>query len=297
MNTTVICRLIPALILTVAASIAFGQAESLTDVIRAIEGKLDARIGVAVNILASDMSWEYRSDERFPLSSTFKPIACAALLHRVDAGQDNLERKVYYAEEELVTYSPVTQNRWGPAGMTLSELCEATITVSDNTAGNLILEAIGGPAAVTGFARVAGDELTRLDRWETALNEAIPGDVRDTTTPAAMAYLLETLLFGDLLTLDSRNRLKHWLQGNKVGDALLRAGIPRDWEIGDKTGAGGYGSRSVAAVMWPPNGDPVIATIYITETDSSFEERNAAIADIGRAIAKALLNYENPDCC
>lgn len=283
--------------LTVAASVAFGQAESLTDVIRAIEGKLDARIGVAVNILASDMSWEYRSDERFPLSSTFKPIACAALLHRVDAGQDNLERKVYYAEEELVTYSPVTQNRWRPAGMTLSELCEATITVSDNTAGNLILEAIGGPAAVTGFARVAGDELTRLDRWETALNEAMPGDVRDSTTPAAMAYLLETLLFGDLLTVDSRNRLKDWLEGNKVGDALLRAGIPRDWEIGDKTGAGGYGSRSVAAVMWPPNGDPVIATVYITETDSSFDERNAAIADIGRAIAKALLNYENPDCC
>jgi len=297
MNTTVICRLIPALMLTVAASVAFGQAESLTDVIRAIEGKLDARIGVAVNILASDMSWEYRSDERFPLSSTFKPIACAALLHRVDAGQDNLERKVYYAEEELVTYSPVTQNRWRPAGMTLSELCEATITVSDNTAGNLILEAIGGPAAVTGFARVAGDELTRLDRWETALNEAMPGDVRDSTTPAAMAYLLETLLFGDLLTVDSRNRLKDWLEGNKVGDALLRAGIPRDWEIGDKTGAGGYGSRSVAAVMWPPNGDPVIATVYITETDSSFDERNAAIADIGRAIAKALLNYENPDCC
>ncbi len=297
MNTAVICRLIPALMLTVAASVAFGQAESLTDLIRTIEEKLDARIGVAVNILASDMRWEYRSDERFPLSSTFKPIACAALLHRVDAGQDRLERTVYYAEEELVTYSPVTQDRWGPAGMTLSDLCEATITVSDNTAGNLVLEAIGGPAAVTGFARIAGDELTRLDRWETALNDAIPGDVRDTTTPAAMAYLLETLLFGDLLTLDSRNRLKVWLQGNKVGDALLRAGIPRDWEIGDKTGAGGYGSRSVVAVMWPPNGDPVIATIYITETDSSFDERNAAIADIGRAIAKALLNYENPDCC
>jgi len=270
------------------AGSAFGQGEELVIRIENIESKLNARIGVSVRVVNSKTSWEYNADDRFPMSSTFKTIACAALLHRVDAGLERLDRVVTFTKEDLVIYSPATEYRAGTTGMTLAELCEATITLSDNTAGNLILGAIGGPLALTRFVRSIGDEYTQLNRWETDLNEAVPGDVRDTTTPNAMASLLEGLIFGEILSVDSRSTLEDWLKRNSVGDALLRAGIPEDWEIGDKTGAGGYGSRSIAAVMWPPSGNPIVATVYITETEASFEDRNTAIADIGRAIADVI---------
>lgn len=289
-NSGCIFRSTAALVLFLATSSVVGQSEGLVEFIELTEAKLDARIGVTVNALGSELSWEYNSNDRFPMSSTFKTIACAALLHRIDEGLDQLDRVVTFNEEELVTYSPITEARSGDNGMTLAELCEATITLSDNTAGNLVLSAIGGPKGFTDFARSIGDDVTQLDRWETDLNEALPGDLRDTTTPNAMAALLEELLVGDTLSVSSRNQLESWLRGNVVGDALLRAGIPNDWEIGDKTGAGGYGSRSIAAIMWPPSGSPIISAIYITETDASFEDRNLAIAQIGRAIANAVSN-------
>jgi len=253
-----------------------------------LEDQLQARIGVTVYDLETDEQVEHHGNDRFPMSSTFKTLACAALLHRVDTNQDSLQRRITFKNDTLVSYSPVTENYIGEVGMTLSQLCEATITMSDNTAGNLVLDAIGGPKGLTQFLRSLGDDVTRLDRWETDLNESLPGDARDTTSPNAMVATLNTLLFGDGLSTESQAQLKTWLRGNAVGDALLRAGIPSDWSIGDKTGAGGFGSRSIAAVMWPPNRRPIITTIYITETTASFEERNAAIADIGKAIARAV---------
>ena len=262
-----------------------GQDDQLIDLIQQVEAQLDARVGVTVVVHDSDLRWEYQADHRFPMSSTFKTLACAALLARVDAGEAQLDRIVRFSKTDLVEYSPVTESKADTAGMTLGELCAATIAISDNTAGNLVLQAIGGPAALTLFVRSLGDDITRLDRWETELNEAVPGDSRDTTTPNAMARLLEELLFGTALSVAAQAQLVTWLKANTVGDALLRAGIPEDWQIGDKTGAGGYGSRSIAAVMWPPIGSPVIATIYITETEASFAARNAAIASIGRALA------------
>lgn len=276
--------------LMLLTSNAFGQDRDLLHLIRSTESALNARVGVTVNVLDSDLNWEYGGNDRFPMSSTFKTIACAALLFRVDSGQEQLNRLIEFTEEDLVSYSPVTESKAGAPGMTLAELCEATITVSDNTAGNLILKAIGGPEALTQFTRSLGDEFTQLNRWETELNEAVPGDLRDTTTPNAMAGLLTKLIFGDKLSMESRTQLETWLKNNQVGDALLRAGIPDNWEIGDKTGAGGYGSRSIAAVMWPPGSNPIITTIYITETDASFDDRNAAIAELGKAIVSAVSN-------
>lgn len=267
----------------------FAQGEEVLSFLADIEYSLDARLGVTIDVVDSSSKWEYRSDERFPMSSTFKTIACAALLSRSDAGLENMNRKVSITEQDLVTYSPITETKLGSQTMTLAELCEATITMSDNTAGNLVLDAIGGPQALTEYVRALGDEYTQLNRRETALNEAAPGDLRDTTTPNAMANLLEQLIFGDVLSASSRDRLASWLKGNAVGDDLLRAGIPEAWEIGDKTGAGGYGSRSIAAVMWPPAQNPIIATIYITETDATFAERNEAIAKIGEEIARMIM--------
>lgn len=253
-----------------------------------IESRLDARIGVAVLDTQTGRRWEYRADERFPMSSTFKAMACGAMLSRVDAGEETLDRRIRFEASDLVTYSPVTEKRTGGRGMTLAELCEATITTSDNTAGNLILKTLGGPAGLTEFMRSLGDDVTRLDRWETALNEATPGDPRDTTTPRAMTDSLHTLLFAGRLSPASRERLIAWLVANQTGDAKLRAGLPEGWRIGDKTGGGGHGTNNDVAVIWPPGSGPLIVSVYLTDSEASFEERNAAIAEIGRLVKAQL---------
>ena len=275
-----------ALCFAIFANLSFAQESDLIRTISQIEEQLKARIGVSVNVVGTDIHWKYHADDRFPMSSTFKTLACAALLQRVDAGTESLSRIVEVRAQDLVAYSPITETKVGEPGMTLAEFCYATITVSDNAAGNFVLKAIGGPEGLTQFMRSLGDEVTRLDRFETDLNEGIPGDPRDTTTPNAMAKAMETLVLGDVLSSSSKAQLETWLRGDSVADALLRAGIPATWEIGDKTGAGGYGSRAIAAIMWPPSVSPIIATIYITETEASMDERNAAIAQIGAAIAR-----------
>jgi len=276
-------------------SAGYAQSGDLIETILQIEERLDARIGVTVYVPDSGQRWQYHADDVFPMSSTFKVLACAALLNRVDVNAESLDRIVTIREEELVSYSPVTATRVGEPGMTLAELCQATLSVSDNTAGNMVLKAIGGPDGLTNFMRSIGDEVTRLDRWETELNEALPGDARDTTSPNAMAAALEKLVLGDVLSLSSRRQLQSWMLGDTVGDALLRAGIPATWEIADKTGAGGHGSRSIAAIMWPPNGKPVIATVYITETAATMDESNSAIAKIGAAIANSVARLQPED--
>ena len=221
------------------------------------------------------------------MSSTFKVLACGALLARGDAGYLERNQRVSISQSDLVTYSPVTEE-WVGQAVSLDQLCEATMRTSDNTAANKVLEALGGPEAVTTFLRSLGDEVTRLDRWETALNEATPGDPRDTTTPAAMMDSLQKLLLGDALSPSAQATLTQWLLGNEVGEPLLRAGIPDDWRIGDRTGAGGHGSRGIVAIIWPPEKKPLIAVIYITQTEASMAQRNEAIATIGSALVETL---------
>lgn len=258
--------------------------DSLVTTVERIADELEARVGFAAYDMASGQRWAYHADQRFAMSSTFKTLACAALLHRVDAGQENLDRKVSVSESDLVTYSPITEKYAGGQAMTLSDLCEAALTMSDNTAANLILRVLGGPAEVTSFARGLGDDVTRLDRWETELNEAAPGDQRDTTTPDAMVKNLQSLLLGDALSLKSRDQLRDWLERNQVADGLFRAVVPEGWIVADRTGAGGFGSRSITAIIWPPERQPIIVALYLTETDASFSERNDAIAKIGKAL-------------
>uniref|UniRef100_UPI00311CE1C6 TEM-1 Beta Lactmase Variant 80.b n=1 Tax=Escherichia coli TaxID=562 RepID=UPI00311CE1C6 len=254
--------------------------------VKDIESRLGARVGYAVLDTASGKIWEsYRADERFPMMSTFKVLACGALLSRVDAGQEQLDRRIRFRQSDLVTYSPVTEKHLDD-GMTLAELCEAAITMSDNTAGNLVLETLGGPEGLTAFLRTLGDQVTRLDRWETALNEATPGDERDTTTPAAMAATLRKLLTGDALSPASRQQLIDWMEADKVAGPLLRSALPAGWFIADKSGAGGRGSRGIVAALGPPGKPPRIVVIYLTETEATMDERNAAIAEIGAALIK-----------
>ncbi|MFC0702029.1 MULTISPECIES: class A beta-lactamase [Marinobacter] len=257
---------------------------SLIKTVERIADELGARVGFSAYDVESDQHWEYHADQRFAMSSTFKTLACAALLQRVDAGQENLDRKVSFSESDLVTYSPVTEKYAGGQALTLSDLCEAALTMSDNTAANLILRVLGGPAQVTSFARGLGDGVTRLDRWETELNEAAPSDQRDTTTPNAMVKNLQSLLLGDALSVKSRDQLRDWLERNQVADGLFRAVVPEGWIVADRTGAGGFGSRSITAIIWPPERQPIIVALYLTETEASFSKRNDAIAEIGKAL-------------
>lgn len=254
----------------------------------AIETRLGGRLGAAILDTQTGRRWSQRSGERFALTSTFKAFACAGVLARVDAGEEDLGRVITVKKSDLVTYSPVTEKHIGGGGMTLAALCRAAMTMSDNTAANMVLESLGGPEGFTAFMRAIGDTETRLDRWETALNEARPGDPRDTTTPAAAAESLHRLVLGDVLSESARRQLEEWLVGNKVGGPLLRAGLPQGWRIGDRTGAGGHGSRAIVAVIRPPGRKPVVAALYLTETGATMDERNAAIAEIGRALADTL---------
>ncbi|WP_137388011.1 class A beta-lactamase [Rhodoligotrophos defluvii] len=256
-----------------------------------IEKRLGGRLGAVVIDTATGRQWSRRANERFPLNSTFKAFACAATLARVDAGEEDLTKSITFDAKDLVTYSPVTEKRVGGKGMTLFELCDATMSMSDNSAANMVLGSLGGPQGLTSFMRSIGDDVTRLDRWETELNEATPGDLRDTTTPKAIAASFQNLLVGDVLSPRSRQQLEDWLIGNEVSGPMLRAGLPAGWRIGDRTGAGGHGSRSIVAVIWPPRRDPqkpVIAAIYMTEVQASMQDRNAAFAELGRALVQTL---------
>lgn len=283
--------LLLAAVMLAAAPLAAGplRAEdgAITETIAAVEKRLGARVGAVIIDTQSGRTWSHRAQERFPLNSTFKAFACAAVLAEVDAGKAALDQHITFTADDLVTYSPVTETRV-EAGMTLGEVCDAAMTMSDNTAGNLVIESLGGPDGVTRFMRQIGDAETRLDRTEPTLNEATPGDPRDTTTPKAAATSLRELVLGDALSPRSRRQLEAWLLGNKVGDPLLRAGLSKDWTIADRTGAGGHGSRSIVAIAWPPERKPVVAAIYLTGTEASMEERSAAIAEIGTAIARSL---------
>lgn len=259
----------------------------LTALCTRLEQKLQGRLGVAFINTATGASEQYHGGERFPLCSTFKLLACAAVLARVDAKQENLERLIAISHEMLVSYSPVTQQHVG-ASMPLGDICKAALTQSDNTAGNLLLQALGGPAAITAFARTLNDNVTRLDRWETALNEATPGDPRDTTTPLAMVNGMHHAL-SSRLSAQARQQLMDWLIESETGFSRLRAGLPEHWQAGDKTGTGQQGSACDVAILWPPGKAAIIAAVYMTETSASIDERNEVFAEIGRFIASKVM--------
>ena len=284
-------RAVAASLVGLATSPAFAQSGSddrVTRTILDVEQRLNARLGVVLHDLASGRIWAHKADQRFPMCSTFKALAAAAVLARVDRGQENLARRVVFQASDLVTYSPVTKEHVGGDGMPLGEICAAAIATSDNTAGNLMLKAIGGPQGLTDFLRSIGDATSRLDRWETELNEAKPGDPRDTTTPAALTATMQALALGTVLTAKSREVLVGWLMGNKVGDTKVRAGVPKDWRVGDKTGAGEFGTNNDTGIIWPPNRKPVLFTFLMTETTAPTADKNAGMAEITRALAAVL---------
>ncbi|AOY00032.1 class A beta-lactamase [Jeongeupia sp. USM3] len=253
----------------------------------ALEKKYRGRLGVCLLDTASGVQTGYRADERFAFCSTFKVMLAGAILERSTRVAGLLQQRISYKQSEVVSYSPVSGKHVAD-GMTVSGLCAAAVQYSDNTAANLLIKLLGGPAAVTAFARSIGDREFRLDRWETALNSAIPGDPRDTTTPAAMARSLQTLALGDALPLPQRTQLQDWLRGNTTGDKRIRAGVPAGWRVGDKTGSGDYGTTNDIAVLWPPGRAPVVLAVYFTQPDAKAKWQDEVIAAATRIAVSAL---------
>ncbi|MGQ5522298.1 class A beta-lactamase [Chitinimonas sp. PSY-7] len=252
----------------------------------ALETVSGGRLGVAALNSANGELLVHRADERFPFCSTFKVMASAAILKHSETRSGFLEKLITYTKDDLVNYSPITEKHISD-GMTVAALCAATIQYSDNAAANLLMKQIGGPAAVTAFARSVGDSQFRLDRWETELNTAIPGDPRDTSTPAAMAKTLQRLTLGDALGASQRDKLVEWMRGNTTGATRIRAGVPADWVVGDKTGTGDYGTTNDIGVVWPTGKAPIVITVYFTQPSKDAKARNDVIASASRIVAEA----------
>ncbi|SKB04126.1 beta-lactamase class A [Prosthecobacter debontii] len=254
-----------------------------------LEFESQGRLGIAAWTASSlpRRSVRYRPNERFPFCSTFKFLAAAAILKRTEQDPTELDRHIRYSKQDLVSYSPITEKQAGRS-MSLAQLCAAALQYSDNTAGNLLIKELGGTQAMTAFARSIGDSTFRLDRWETELNTAIPGDVRDITSPAAMAHDLQRLLLGHGLSPQQRNQLSTWMRGNTTGAARIRAAVPSDWEVADKTGSGDYGTTNDIGILFPPNQSPIILAIYFTQKTSQAPMRNDIIAAATKIVLETL---------
>jgi beta-lactamase class A len=256
------------------------------DEIAAIERTLGASVGLYVRDVDSGELLTHSADVRFPLNSTFKLFACAALLKRVEVGTSSLDDQVPIGRQQLVSWSPVVERMLDEdrSQMSTDELCAATLSVSDNTAANLILGEIGGPLGFTSYMRGLGDQVTRLDRCEPELNEGLADDPRDTTTPRAIGKSIEKLLLGNQLMPSSRVKLQGWLEGHRMAGDLFRSGLPENWSIYDRSGAGGNGTRGIVSVVYRPTRGPLVAVMYLRDARVSLAERNAAIARVGRTI-------------
>lgn len=248
-----------------------------------LEKEFGGRLGVAALNTADGRLVLHRADERFPFCSTFKMMLSAAILSREPA---LLKKRIKYDKSDLVPYSPVTSKHLAD-GMTVAELCEATLQISDNAAANLLMKQIGGPAAVTAFARSIGDTEFRQERWETELNTALPGDVRDTTTPLAMAKSLQKLVLGDALPGAARKQLKDWMLGNTTGATRIRAGVPAGWPVADKTGSGDYGTVNDIAVIWPPGKAPIVLAVYTTQPNKDDKTRPEIHGEVAKVVIEA----------
>ncbi len=254
----------------------------------AIEQRIGGRLGVAALDTQTGKRLAHRADERFPTCSTFKLLAAANVLAHVDRGTEKLDRWIAYTKADLLEVSPITSANVGKGGMTLGALCAAAVEYSDNTAADLILTALGGPAGVTRYVRSLGDHVTRLDRVEPYANTAIPGDPRDTTAPGAMLADLQALTLGKALSEESRAKLVTWLANYRTLFSRIPAGLPASWKSGNKMGTGANGSTNNIAIIWPPGRKPILVAAYCTGSTAPRETIESGLADVGRIVATAL---------
>jgi beta-lactamase class A len=245
------------------------------------------RLGVCAIHTGTGRRIGFRANERFAMCSTFKLPLAALVLHRADERRLELEHRVHYRASDIPdAYAPATKANLARGWMTISELCGAAISLSDNGAANLLLAQIGGPASLTQWLRSTGDVATRLDRNEPLLNRHVSGDPRDTTTPAAMAQTAQRLLLGKVLSPSARDRLASWLIRSQTGGDRLRAGLPSGWRVGDKTGTGSNHESNDVAIVWPPQGPPILIASYIDGGSADDAARNKVHSDVARLVTQ-----------
>ncbi|GAB1533980.1 MULTISPECIES: BBI family class A beta-lactamase [Brevibacillus] len=251
----------------------------------ALEKQFGARLGVYAIDTETDLAVAYREDERFAFASTYKALAAGAVLHQKPL--EELDKVITYTKDDLVTYSPITEKHVA-TGMTLREVADAAVRYSDNTAGNLLFKELGGPKGFESALRQIGDGVTKSERYETELNEAKPEDLRDTSTPKALATSLRAYTVGNALSSDKQKILIEWLQGNTTGAKLIRAGVSKDWIVGDKTGAASYGTRNDIGIIWPPNKKPIVIAVLSSRDKQDATYDDALIAEATKIVVDAL---------
>lgn len=262
------------------------QGAGAQDALSDLEQRYGARLGVYARNVHTGQVVSYRARETFAMCSTFKAFAAAAILR--DHGDcAPLDEVIHYPPADVLTASPIT-GRHVDTGMAVGDLCAAAIQYSDNTAGNLLLRQIGGPQGLTRFFRSIGDRVSRLDRWETELNTAVPGDPRDTTTPEAIGSSLQRVTLGGALARADRSQLVTWLKGTITSGERFRAGLPQDWVVADKTGTGDYASVNDIGVAWTTKGTPLVLAVLSTKPAQDAPADNALIADTARILAGVL---------
>ena len=250
------------------------------------ERETGGRIGLYAENLSTGARIAWRAEERFVMCSTFKASLAAFVLARVDRGQDRLQDMIGYGPGDLLDYAPVARQNLAKGAISVAEACEAAVELSDNTCANLLLARVGGPAALTAFWRSTGDAVTRLDHNEPELNRSAPGDLNDTTTPAAMAASLRRVVLGEVLSQGSRERLTGWMVDCKTGKNRLRGGLPESWRIGDKTGNNGSDAAGDIAVAWPGSGGPILICAYTQGGSPAASQLQSVFAEIGRMVGR-----------
>ena len=264
------------------------RAQNAPAELAAYERETGGRVGLYAENVTTGAVIAWRADERFVMCSTFKASLAAFVLARVDRGADRQDSPIAYGADDLMDYAPVAKQNLAKGALSVAEMCAATVELSDNTCANLLLARVGGPSALTAFWRSTGDGITRLDHNEPMLNRAAPGDPHDTTTPAAMAGTLRRLVLGTVLSPESRERLSGWMLGCTTGANRLRAGLPKDWRIGDKTGNNGKDASGDIAVIWPRPDAPIVVCAYTQGGSPSAPALETVFTQIGRLVAARL---------
>ncbi len=260
-----------------------------------LESSAQGQLGISAINTANNEVLQYRANERFPFCSTGKVMIAAAILAKSEKNPTLLQKVIYYTQKDIEQsgYAPITQKQLS-TGITIAQLCEAMMDYSDNAAANLLIKQLGGVKGVNAYARSIGDKTFRLDRLEPDLNSAIPGDKRDTTTPSAMVKSLRALLFGDSLAESQRMLLETWLKNNTTGNDRIRAGVPKGWSVGDKTGTGEYGTTHDIGIIWPPHCAPIIVAIYFRQHTQNAPARVEVIAKATRLL---MAEFAQTDTC
>ncbi|HDR7689153.1 class A beta-lactamase [Bacillus cereus group sp. N11] len=250
-----------------------------------LEKEYDAKLGIYALDTGTNQTVAYHSDNRFAFASTSKSLAVGALLRKNSL--EALDQRITYTHEDLSNYNPITEKHVD-TGMTLKELADASVRYSDSTAHNLILKQLGGPSAFEKILREMGDTVTTSERFEPELNEVHPGETHDTSTPEAIAKTLQSFTLGTALPIEKRELLVDWMKRNTTGDKLIRAGVPKGWEVADKTGAGSYGTRNDIAIIWPPNKKPIVLAILSNHDKEDAKYDDKLIADATKVVLNTL---------